>query len=136
MPNPAGAELAVAAGARGGGRGRADGLPGLAADAAGDPGAGAAAAAAISTRAEAAATQAAALAVEIKEPGAEAYATGLLGEVALRRGEAGPRRLAVPRRARTRPSRSGWPLAACVRQRLEDPDNRAHPWLDGVALAP
>ncbi|GAC1344865.1 MAG: adenylate/guanylate cyclase domain-containing protein [Acetobacteraceae bacterium] len=76
------------------------------------------------------------LAIRIKEPGAEAYATGLLGEAALRRGQdATAQRLLAAGMAQA-DSLGLHPLAACLRQRLEAPDNRAHPWLDGVALAP
>jgi class 3 adenylate cyclase/tetratricopeptide (TPR) repeat protein len=86
--------------------------------------------------AESAANAAAALAVEIREPGAEAYATGLRGEILLRRGEA-ERAQDLFRAGMDQAEALGLrPLAASIRQRLEDPENRAHPWLDGVALAP
>ncbi len=83
-----------------------------------------------------AATRARDLAIRIKEPGAEAYATGLLGEVARRCGEE-DRAPILFRTALAQAEELGLaPLAACLRQRLEDPANRAHPWLDGIALAP
>ncbi len=86
--------------------------------------------------AETAATRACDLALRIKEPGAGAYARGLLGEAALRRGDM-ERSGAMFREALAGAAALGLvPLAASLRQRLEEPDNRAHPWLDGVALAP
>ena len=87
-------------------------------------------------RAEAAALRARELAFAIKEPGAAAYAAGLLGEVSLRRGDEVAAR-ALQRAGLAQAEALGLaPLAACLRQRLEQPHNRAHPWLDGVALAP
>ena len=85
--------------------------------------------------ADAAASRARLLAQEVEEPGAEAYATGLLGEVARRREDKQADGLftSALRQAEALGLR---PLAASLRQRLDDPANRAHPWLDGVALAP
>ncbi len=85
---------------------------------------------------EQAASAAADLARDIREPGAEAYATGLLGEIALRRGETGRARALMEAGLRQAELLGLRPLAACLRQRIEEPENRAHPWLDGVALAP
>ncbi|MBV8915419.1 MAG: AAA family ATPase [Acetobacteraceae bacterium] len=76
------------------------------------------------------------LAVRIKEPGAGAYATGLLGEVAFRRGSSEVSRALLTAGLRQAEALGLTPLAASLRQRIEEPDNRAHPWLDGVALAP
>ncbi len=86
--------------------------------------------------AAAAGTMAYDLALRIKEPGAGGYALGLLGEVALRRGEAERSRRMFTAALAQATALGLAPLAASLRQRLEEPDNRAHPWLDGVALAP
>ena len=83
-----------------------------------------------------AARKAATLAAEIGEPGAGAYATGLRGEIALRRGEAAAAATLFRAGLDAAETLGLKPLAVSIRQRLEDPDNRAHPWLDGVALAP
>jgi class 3 adenylate cyclase/tetratricopeptide (TPR) repeat protein len=83
-----------------------------------------------------AARRAGRLATEIGEPGAGAYATALRGEIALRRGDTGAARTLFRAGLEAAETLKLTPLAACIRQRLEDPDNRAHPWLDGVALAP
>ncbi len=82
------------------------------------------------------ARKAASLAAEIGEPGAGAYATGLRGEIALQRGETGAAHTLFRSGAEAAETLGLRPLAASIRQRLDDPDNRAHPWLDGVALAP
>ena len=76
------------------------------------------------------------LARTIKEPGAEAYAAGLLGEIARRRGDEASAIALLGAGQRQAEALGLHPLAACLRQRIEDPDNRAHPWLDGLALAP
>ena len=83
-----------------------------------------------------AARRAGRLAAEIGEPGAGAYATALRGEIAFRRGDTGAARTLFRAGLEAAETLKLTPLAACIRQRLEDPDNRAHPWLDGVALAP
>lgn len=83
-----------------------------------------------------AARKAETLAAEIGEPGAGAYATGLRGEIALRRGETATARTMFRASLDAAESLALTPLAASIRQRLDDPANRAHPWLDGVALAP
>ena len=83
-----------------------------------------------------AARKAATLAAEIGEPGAGAYATGLRGEIALRRGEAAAARTLFRASLEAAETLGLTPLANSIRQRLDDPANRAHPWLDGVALAP
>lgn len=82
-----------------------------------------------------AARRAAALATEVGEPGAGAYAAALRGEIALRRGEAGAARTLFRAGLEAAETLTLTPLAACIRQRLDDPDNRVHPWLAGVALA-
>ena len=86
--------------------------------------------------ADASASAAAALAAEIGEPGAEAFAIGLQGELAVRRGEA-DRGVQLFRTALAQAEALGMaPLAGSIRQRIERPDDRAHPWLDGVPFAP
>ena len=83
-----------------------------------------------------AATQAAALAGAIREPGAEAFATGLRAEIALRRSDAA-RAAHLFGAALVQSEALGMaPLATSIRHRIERPDDRAHPWLDGVPLAP
>ncbi|HYZ65028.1 MAG TPA: AAA family ATPase, partial [Acetobacteraceae bacterium] len=86
--------------------------------------------------AEQTASRARALSISIKEPGADAYATGLLGEVALRRGRPEEAQALLGAGLRGAEALGLRPLAASLRQRIEEPENRAHPWLDGVALAP
>ena len=87
-------------------------------------------------RAATAADQARALAVRIKEPGAEAYALGLLGEAHQRQGDTATAHALFARSMAQAQELGLAPLAECVRRRWHDPADRAHPWLDGVALAP
>ena len=82
------------------------------------------------------ARKAATLAAEIGEPGAGAYATGLRGEIALRRGDTAAAQTLFRAGLEAAETLALTPLAISIRQRLDDPANRAHPWLDGVALAP
>ncbi|MDT7951193.1 MAG: adenylate/guanylate cyclase domain-containing protein [Acetobacteraceae bacterium] len=77
--------------------------------------------------------RAAALAAAIREPGASAYAAGLRGEIHWRRGGMEAARASFRAGLEAAETLNLRPLARLIRQRLENPGHRAHPWLDGVA---